>query len=163
MVGSLGVDAVSDCCGWAVPSIGVPSSWGRSSWRVLVCAGCGLLLERRAVGCGWVGVGCVFGVVVDMVSGWGTVGCWLPGVGVLVGVGVVGASRLVAAVASLAVLWRVANPAVLAAVVFGGVVWLVVGFGGAGAAGRMWFACGVFGRVGCVGVGLGVFGVVGGV
>ena len=98
-----------------------------------------------------------------MVSGREVVGCWFPGVVVLVGVGVVGATRLVAAVASLAVLWRVASPVGLAAVVFGVVVWLVDGFGGAGAAGRMWFACGVFGRVGCVGVGLGVFGVVGGV
>ena len=79
----------------------------------------------------------------------------------LVGVGVVGATRLVAAVASLAELWLVANPVWLAAVVFGGVVWLVVGFGGSGVAGRMWSAGGVFVRVGCVGDGLGRFGVVG--
>jgi hypothetical protein len=162
MVGSLGVDAVSDCCSWAVPSIWVLSSGGRGRWRVLVCAGCVLNLARGAMGCGWVCVGCVFGMVVGMVSGREVVGCWLPGVVVLVGVGVVGATRLVAAVASLAELWLVANQVGLAADVFGGVVWLVVGFGGSGAAGRMWSAGGVFGRVGCVGDGLGGFGVVGG-
>ena len=73
-----------------------------------------------------------------MVSGRVVAGCWFPVVVVLTGVGVVGATRLhvVADVAPLAVLWRVTSQVRLAADVFGGVVKLVVGFGGVEAAGR---------------------------
>ena len=70
----------------------------------MVCAGRGLIVAWGAVGCGWVGVGCVFGVEVEMVSGRVVAGCWFPVVVVLTGVGVVGATRLVADVAPLAVL-----------------------------------------------------------
>ena len=54
---SIGVDAVPGYYGWGIPSIGAPSSGGRSRWKVLVCADRGLIVAWGAVGCGWVGVG----------------------------------------------------------------------------------------------------------
>ena len=101
-----------------------------------MCAGRGLIVAWGAVGCGWAGVGCVLGVEVEMVSGRVVAGCWFPVVVVLIGGGVVGAIRLVADVAPLAGLRRVAIQVRLAADVLGGVVKLVVGFGGVGAAGH---------------------------
>ena len=148
---SIAMDAVSDYYGWAVPSIGAQSSGGRSSRKVLVCAGLGLIVVWGVVGYGWVAVGCVIGVEVVMVGVGEALRCWFLDVVVSTGVSVVGVNRLVAEIAPLGVWVRVvgveelvvgavvcgwvASRILFAVGVVGGVGKLVVGFGGVGAVG----------------------------